>query len=120
TFLNCVGAEQILARLKDCWLSLWVDRAVSYRHQQHFDHQLAAMAVVIQQMVACDAAGVGFSINPVSGDLGEMIIDANFGLGESVVSGEGEVDHWALDKATLTVRSARIGQKSRRIVGAGK
>lgn len=119
TFLHCLGAEQVLSRLKDCWLSLWADRAVAYRHQQHFDHALAAMAVVVQEMVPCAAAGVGFSIDPVSGDLGALVIDANFGLGESVVSGEAEVDHWMLDKATLAVREARIAQKTRRVVAAG-
>lgn len=119
TYLHCVGAEQILARIKDCWLSLWSDRAVAYRHQQGFDHLAAAMAVVVQEMVPCEAAGVGFSVNPVSGDLGEMLVDAAFGLGEAVVSGEGEVDHWTLDKATLAPRTTRIARKPRRIVGAG-
>ena len=117
TFLNCSGPEQILAKIKACYLSLWFDRAIAYRHQQGFDHALAAMAVVVQQMVQCEVAGVAFSINPVSGDLNELIVDANFGLGESVVSGEGEVDHWVIDRTTRAVRSAVIGQKSRKVVG---
>lgn len=117
TFLNCAGSDQILEKIKACYLSLWFDRAIAYRHQQGFDHALAAMAVVVQQMIPCDVAGVGFSINPVSGDLNEMIVDANFGLGESVVSGEGEVDHFTLDRATRTVRSAQIARKSRKIIG---
>jgi pyruvate,water dikinase len=117
TYLNCSGAEQILEKIKACFLSLWFDRAIAYRHQQGFDHSLAAMAVVVQQMVQCEVAGVGFSINPVSGDLTEMIVDANFGLGESVVSGEGEVDHFAIDRNTRKVRSANIAKKSRKVVG---
>lgn len=117
TYLNCSGAEQILQRIKDCFLSLWFDRAIAYRHQQGFDHAQAAMAVVVQQMIQCEVAGVGFSINPISGDLNEMIVDANFGLGESVVSGEGEVDHFTIDRSTRAVRSANIAQKSRKIVG---
>jgi rifampicin phosphotransferase len=117
TYLNCQGADLILDRIKACFLSLWFDRAIAYRHQQHFDHALAAMAVVVQQMVPCEVAGVGFSINPVTGDLGEVILDANFGLGESVVSGEGEVDHFVIDKATGAVRSAAIAQKTRKIIG---
>jgi len=117
TYLNCSGAGQILEKLKACFLSLWFDRAIAYRHQQGFDHALAAMAVVVQQMVPSEVAGVGFSINPVSGDLNEMIIDANFGLGESVVSGEGEVDHFVIDRSTRAVRSAHISQKSRKIIG---
>lgn len=117
TYLNCQGAEQILEKIKACFLSLWFDRAIAYRHQQGFDHSLAAMAVVVQQMVQCDIAGVAFSINPVSGDLTELIVDANFGLGESVVSGEGEVDHFAIDRNTRKVRSANIAKKSRKVVG---
>lgn len=117
TFLNCMGPEQIIEKIKACFLSLWADRAIAYRHQQHFDHSLAAMAVVVQQMVQCEVAGVGFSVNPVSGNLREMIFDANFGLGESVVSGEGEVDHFTVDRASRTVLSTTIAQKSRKITG---
>jgi len=115
TYLNCSGPEQILEKIKACFLSLWFDRAIAYRRQQKFDHALAAMAVVVQQMVQCDVAGVGFSINPVSGNLNEMIFDANFGLGESVVSGEGEVDHFTIDRSTRKVLSAVIAQKSRKV-----
>jgi len=117
TYLNCSGAEQILEKIKACFLSLWFDRAIAYRHQQGFDHALAAMAVVVQEMVQCEVAGVGFSINPVSGDLNEMLLDANFGLGESVVSGEGEVDHFVIVRSPRAVRAANIAQKSRKIVG---
>ena len=117
TYLNCSGAGQILEKIKACFLSLWLDRAIAYRHQQGFDHALAAMAVVVQEMVQCEAAGVAFSVNPVSGDLNEMVVEANFGLGESVVSGESEVDHFVIVRATRAVRSANIAQKSRKIVG---
>jgi pyruvate,water dikinase len=118
TFLNVAGAPNVLDRVRGCFVSLWADRAVAYRHQQGFDHAQAAMAVVVQQMVPSETAGVGFSINPVNGQLGEMVINANFGLGESVVSGEGEVDQWILDKATRAVRSANIASKSRQVVSA--
>src|ERR1035437_4870356 len=79
---------------------------------------LASAAVAGQQMVPSETAGVGFSINPVSGLLGEIVINANFGLGESVVSGEGEVDQWILDKATRAVLSTNIASKSRQVVSA--
>lgn len=118
TFLNVVSVAEVLDRVRGCFVSLWADRAIAYRHQQGFDHTLAAMAVVVQQMVPSETAGVGFSINPVNGQLGEMVINANFGLGESVVSGQGEVDQWILDKATRAVRSANIGSKSRQVVSA--
>lgn len=118
TFLNVVSVADVLERVRACFVSLWADRAIAYRHQQGFDHSQAVMAVVVQQMVPSEAAGVGFSINPVNGQLGEMIINANFGLGESVVSGDGEVDQWILDKSTRAVTAAHIGSKSRQIVSA--
>src|SRR5438552_11354685 len=117
TYLNCSGAEQILEKIKSCFLSLWHDRAMAYRQQHGFDHLLAVMAVVVQNMVQSEVAGVGFSINPINGDLSEMIVNANFGLGESVVSGEGEVDHFEIDKSTRTVGKFAIARKTRKIVG---
>ncbi len=118
TFLNVVGLADVLARVRGCYVSLWADRAIAYRRQQGFDHSQASMAVVVQQMVPSETAGVGFSINPVNGELGEIVINANFGLGESVVSGEGEVDQWILDKPTRAVRVAHIGQKFRQVHSA--
>lgn len=116
TYLNIRGVEAVVERLKECYLSLWQDRAVAYRQRQGFDHALAAMAVVVQRMIPCEVAGVGFSINPITGDLGEMILDANFGLGESVVSGEGQVDHFEIEKATRKVRRESIASKTRRVI----
>ncbi len=117
TFLNVIGTADVLDRVRACFVSLWADRAIAYREQQGFDHSKAVMAVVIQQMVPSESAGVGFSINPVSGHLGEMVINSNFGLGESVVSGEGEVDQWIIDKKTSEVILASIGRKSSKVIG---
>src|SRR5207249_1516301 len=111
TYLNVRGASVVCARVRDCFVSLWGDRAVLYRHHQGFTQREARMAVVVQQQVACDLAGVGFSINPVSGRIQRMVIDANYGLGESVVSGECEVDHFELDKKTLQILERNIGHK---------
>jgi len=116
TFLNCIGEAGILAAIKECYLSLFSDRAITYRARRGFPHEQAAMAVVVQQMVPCDSAGVAFTINPVTGDLTELLINSNFGLGESVVSGEGQIDQFALDKSTKSLRSERVGQKSHKIV----
>jgi rifampicin phosphotransferase len=116
TFLNCVGVEMILEKVKACFLSLWHERAVAYRMRQGFDHHQAAMAVVVQKMVFCDVAGVGFSVNPLNGSLQQMVVNANYGLGESVVGGEGEVDHLVLDKRTGSVLESHIGAKTRKVV----
>ena len=116
SYLNCSGPDRILEKIKACFLSLWSVRAVAYRRQQGFDDQNAAMAVVVQQMVPCEVAGVGFSIDPVSGDPRLMVVDANFGLGESVVSGEGEVDHFEIERSERTLRRSHIARKTRRVV----
>lgn len=118
TFLNVIGPDEVLTKVKACFLSLWHDRAIAYRREHGFDHTLASMAVVIQEMVPCDVAGVAFSINPVNGDLGTMVVDANYGLGESVVSGEAEVDHFELDKATGAVKSRTVATKSHMVVSS--
>ena len=116
TFLNCVGIERVLERIRDCFVSLWQDRAILYRQSRGFDHRAAAMAVVVQEMVQAEVAGVGFTVNPVNGRLDEMLVNANYGLGESVVSGEGGVDQFVLEKADGAVRSSEIGRKSHRVV----
>ena len=118
TFLNCLGTEEVLGAGRDCFLSLWSDRAVAYREQRGFSHDQALMAVVIQEMVDCDVAGVGFSLNPVSGRLDETVFDSNHGLGESVVGGEMDVDHFVLNKATGQVNDSVIASKTRKIVYA--
>ncbi len=118
TYLNIRGPDNIAQRVRDCFASLWGDRAVLYRHHQGFSQTEARMAVVVQKQIACELAGVGFSIHPVSGQLDRLVIDANFGLGESVVSGEGEVDHFELDKGSLQISARVIGHKERMIVTA--
>lgn len=117
TYLNIRGVDAILDRVRACFASLWQERAIAYRQQHGFDHAAAAMAVVVQTMVRCDVAGVGFTINPVSGSLKEMLVNANFGLGESVVSGDGEIDQFVLDRDGKLVSSV-IGHKTERVVCA--
>ncbi len=116
TYLNCVGFPVIAASVVRCWASLWSGRAVAYRRQAGFDLMATSMAVVIQKMAFCEVAGVGFSLNPISGNLAEQILDANYGLGESVVGGEARVDHFVVDKKTGTVKQATIAEKEHKIV----
>ena len=115
TYLN-VQPEMIAERVKDCWLSLWNERALAYRKERGISLTDASMAVVVQAMVQADCAGVCFSIDPVSGNLAHVPVDANWGLGASVVDGSFEVDHWILDKATGQAISERIGDKSQAIL----
>jgi pyruvate,water dikinase len=111
TYLNIHGLDAICDRIRDCFVSLWGDRAVLYRHHQGFSQQDARMAVVVQRQIASEVAGVGFSVNPVSGRLDRMVLEANYGLGESVVAGGCEVDHFELDKKSLRIVGRSIGHK---------
>jgi phosphoenolpyruvate synthase/pyruvate phosphate dikinase len=117
TFLNVHGTDAILDRIRACFASLWQDRAVAYRDQLGFDQHQATMAIVVQTMIPSDVSGVGFTINPINGAIDEMLINANFGLGESVVSGEGAIDQFVLARDG-GLRSSVIGEKSLRIINS--
>ena len=123
TFLGCSESD-ILMKIRDCWLSLWSDRAVDYRRRAGFGLAEASMAVVVQRLVDSEAAGVGFSLDPVTGRTDRLVFDANYGLGESVVSGEVEVDHYRLSRGEGDVPPAVeisiIGAKDRMIVRDGR
>src|SRR5467141_1447982 len=87
TYLNVVGPAAILQHVSRCWASLFTERAVTYRLRNGFDHRKVNMAVVVQQMVFPQAAGILFTADPVTGNRTITSIDARFGLGEALVSG---------------------------------
>jgi phosphohistidine swiveling domain-containing protein len=110
TFLNIVGADAVLDAMRRCWASLWTDRAVCYRTTNGIDHSTVQLAVVVQQMVQAQVAGVLFTADPVTGHRGHTVIDASPGLGEAVVSGAVNPDHFVVD-ATGAVLERRLGDK---------
>ena len=111
TYLNVVGTDALLDAIQRCWASLWTDRAVSYRNATGIDHRSVALAVVVQRMVDAATAGVMFTANPVTGSRRETVIDASPGLGEAVVSGAVNPDHFVVDAATRTITARRLGDK---------
>jgi phosphohistidine swiveling domain-containing protein len=98
TFLNVTGEQALLDTVRRCWASLWTDRAIAYRERQGIDQQTVKLAVVVQQMVPAEVAGVMFTANPVTGARDEIVIDATPGLGEAVVSGQVTPDRFVLRK----------------------
>jgi len=86
TFLNIESAEAVIAAVERCWASLFTERAVAYRRERGITDRDVAMAVIVQRMVPAAAAGVLFTVDPVSGDTEEMVVEAARGLGEAVVS----------------------------------
>ncbi|SDD11488.1 phosphoenolpyruvate synthase [Natrinema hispanicum] len=97
TFLN-VTEDELLKRVRECWASLFTQRAIYYRQEQGFDHSVVNIAVVVQQMVDAEKSGVMFTSHPSTGDP-TMIIEAAWGLGEAVVSGAVSPDNYIIDRA---------------------
>ncbi|GAA4047314.1 hypothetical protein GCM10023063_38280 [Arthrobacter methylotrophus] len=97
TFLNLTGEDEVVRAVARCWASLWTERAMTYRRRQGIDPREVAIAVVVQKMVPAAVAGVMFTANPVTGERGEMVVDANPGLGEAVVSGRVTPERYVLD-----------------------
>jgi rifampicin phosphotransferase len=120
TYLNVRGPDQLIAAIRDCWASLWTPRAMAYRARQGIDPATLALAVVVQQMVDADAAGVMFTANPTNGRRGEAVISAAWGLGESVVSGSVTTDDVVVDTTTGRVRSRSTADKAVMTVYAGR
>jgi pyruvate, water dikinase len=115
TYTNVRGAHELVARVVDCWASLWGPRVVAYRAT----HRLAdepAIAVVVQRMVTADRSGVFFTADPATGDRERMVIEAAFGLGEVVVGGQVEPDTYIVAKDGPRMLQARIGIQNHKIV----
>ena len=111
TYLNIIGEEALIAAVRRCWASLWTDRAVSYRGSLGLDQHRVQLAVVVQRMVEAEVAGVLFTANPVTGKRREAVIDANPGLGEAVVSGVTNPDHFEVNTATGEIVERRLSDK---------
>jgi phosphohistidine swiveling domain-containing protein len=111
TYLNIVGIEAILDAIRRCWASLWTDRAVSYRESLAIDHRNVRLAVVVQRMVEAQVAGVLFTANPLTGRRRQAVIDANPGLGEAVVSGAVNPDHFVVNAVSGEIIERHLGDK---------
>jgi rifampicin phosphotransferase len=100
TYLGVEGDEQLLDAIRRCWASLWNERAVAYRRNHGIDDEDIGLAVVVQRMVDAEAAGVLFTADPITGRRGRAVVDAASGLGDAVVSGSVDPDHYATDAET--------------------
>nr|WP_042183120.1 PEP/pyruvate-binding domain-containing protein [Kibdelosporangium sp. MJ126-NF4]CEL15367.1 Phosphoenolpyruvate synthase [Kibdelosporangium sp. MJ126-NF4]CTQ95594.1 Phosphoenolpyruvate synthase (EC 2.7.9.2) [Kibdelosporangium sp. MJ126-NF4] len=109
TYLNIVGSANVLDAVRRCWASLWTDRAFAYRATNEIDNRTVRLAVVVQRMVQSEVAGVMFTANPVTGRRHEYVLDASPGLGEAVVSGAVNPDHFVVHDGRITDR--RLGDK---------
>lgn len=116
TFLNIQGEDEVIAAIQGCWASLFEPRAIFYRHQQGFDHFKVGIAVPVQKMVQSDASGVMFTVEPLSNDTTKIFIEAIFGLGEAIVSGDITPDEYLVDKNGLKILGKKIRKQEWQLV----
>jgi phosphoenolpyruvate synthase/pyruvate phosphate dikinase len=119
TYLNVVGPAAILQHVSRCWASLFTDRAVTYRLRNGFDHRKVSMAVVIQQMVFPQAAGVLFTADPVTSNRKVASVEASFGLGEALVSGRANPDVYNVRGGEVIERTIAAKQLAIHALPAG-
>ena len=115
SFLNVWGEDSVVAAVQTCWASLFESRAIYYRSQQGFDHFKVGIAVPVQKMVASEISGVMFTIEPVTNDNSKMIIEAIYGLGEGLVSGEVNPDLYIINKMDLSICSKSLNRQQQQL-----
>jgi len=115
TFLYVRGVSDVVRYVRECWASLYTDRAIFYRRANSFSENDISIAVVVQHMVAADKAGVMFTVNPITKDRDICMIEGSWGLGEAVVSGVVTPDNYSVDKKGKLI-DAYISEKEIMIV----
>lgn len=120
TFLFVIGEEDLIRFVKECWASLYNDRAIFYRREKGFKESDVSIAVVVQKMVNADKAGVLFTVNPVTKNPDEIMLEAAWGLGEAVVSGMVTPDNLWINKKTGEVTTEYISEKETMVIRASE
>ena len=108
TFLNIQGEDEVVAAVQGCWSSLFEPRAIFYRQEHGFDHFRVGIAVPVQKMVQSETSGVMFTVEPLSNDTTKILIEAIYGLGEAIVSGDVTPDQYLLDKNGIRIIDKKI------------
>lgn len=111
SYLNVHGADEVLERVKECYASMFTDRAVYYRTKKNFSHTEVALSAVVQMMVFSKASGVMFTINVINGNEDNILIEGSWGLGEYVVQGTVTPDLFWVAKKDLTIVERTIHDK---------
>jgi len=116
TFLNIEGEKEVVAAIHGCWASLFEARAIFYREQQGFEHLKVGIAVPVQRMVQSEVSGVMFTLEPVTSDITKIAIEAVYGLGETIVSGDVTPDTYIVDKEKLSIESKQIAAQEWKMI----
>jgi len=116
TFLNVRGEAHLLIKIKECFASLFTERAIYYRHEQKFDHEKIGLAAVVQRMVESEKSGIAFSIDPVTNDKNKIVIEGILGLGEYIVQGKVTPDHFEVSKNSFIITKKEIKKQTVKMV----
>lgn len=116
SYLNILGAKDVVKKVQECYASLFTDRATYYRQKQGYPHEKVALSAAVQMMVFSKAAGIMFSVDVINGDDSKIVIDGIFGLGEYIVLGKVTPDHFVIDKKTLKIVDKDITTKPVRLI----
>jgi pyruvate,water dikinase len=111
TYLNVIGEDNVLDKVKKCWSSLFTPRAISYREQKGLNNRGVSMAVAVQKLVNARSSGVMFTVHPATGDENVVVIEGSWGLGEAIVGGLVIPDRWVVEKKTLRIIEKSISRK---------
>ena len=114
TYLNTTRAD-LLERVRRCWSSLFTPRAIFYRHEKGLIDAHVSVAVVVQKMVQSEISGIAFTVHPVTEDRDQMIIEAGYGLGEAIVSGQITPDSYVVSKGEMSILDISIGHQTRKL-----
>ncbi len=120
TFLNVSGEKNVLESIKNCFASLFTNRAISYREDMGFDHLKVYLSVAVQEMINSACSGVAFTLDPDSGFRNVVMINGSWGLGEYVVQGRVTPDEFIYFKPTGRIIGKKLGSKKVKLVRAGK
>ncbi len=120
TYLNVKGESHLLQKVKECWASLFTERAIYYRHEQGFDHFKVGLAAVVQRMVQSEKSGIAFSMDPVTNDKTRIVIEAIYGLGEYIVQGKVTPDHYEVDKRSLLLLKKEKKYQTSKYIKSGQ
>ena len=115
TFLNTTR-DNVLEKVRECWSSLFTPRAIFYRHEKGLIDAYVSVAVVVQKMVQSEISGIAFTVHPVTEDPNQMIIEAGFGLGEAIVSGQITPDSYIITKDDMSIFDINIGHQTRKLI----
>ncbi|MBS3123865.1 phosphoenolpyruvate synthase [Candidatus Woesearchaeota archaeon] len=113
TFLNIRGKENLIKAVLGCWASLFTARAIYYRIKNKFEHEKVLICAVVQRMVNADKSGIMFTINPSNNKSDEIVVEAIYGLGEMIVSGQVNPNTYLVDKNKRTIKDMRIKKQDK-------